>query len=130
MKNVFKVLGLIALTAVIGFSLVTCDDEEPTYVVYVKDFNWSIGHSYWGSLTSGNYKGEAISDTDFKWEMNNNFYTGATKNVFTESQLRDSLQEIMDLSAPQAKNAAEDFINNPHYWLGSMNGNTLTIMIK
>jgi len=130
MKNIFKVLGLITLTVVIGFSFVTCDDGEPTYVVYVKDFNWSSNHSYWGDLENGYFKGRAITETSFNWEMNNNFSANATKNVFTESQLYDYLIKTFGLSAEQAEQATENFINYPHYWLGVRNGTTLKIMIK
>ena len=40
MKNVFKVLGIVALAAVIGFSMVACNDEEdPVGTVIVKNMS-------------------------------------------------------------------------------------------
>ena len=131
MKNVKFWIVLSLVMAVFGLMFTGCEIiEDETYTVYLKSFNWSSGHSYWGSLSNGYYKGEPISKANFDWERSNNFASNAKKYVYTEDEIKSSLQKNMGLNASQAKVAAAHFVNNSHYWLGARDGSTLTIMMK
>jgi hypothetical protein len=64
MKNTIKALAIIALVAVIGFSMTTCDlfekeDEEETISLQGK---WDFGGNYY-EFTDENFKAEFIGQT-------------------------------------------------------------------
>jgi hypothetical protein len=75
MKKIFKVLIIIALVTVIGFSMVACEEEETgdAYLTVVNQFDRPVTKVYVGvklsftdlNITKGNSQTFTIPDTEF-----------------------------------------------------------------
>ena len=64
MKNKFKIFGIIALTALIGFSMLSCDIEEPVGTVRVlNDSSWYAMDAIFKD------QGEEIEDATVRVEL-------------------------------------------------------------
>ena len=57
MKNVFKVLGIIALVAVIGFSMVSCEEETDNGGGGKKELSGTLTAKEYSGLIFFNYSG-------------------------------------------------------------------------
>ena len=82
MKNFFKLLGIIALVAVIGFSIVACDDG-------VNDDNSGSSNPFigtWRNTDGGLQETVTFTDTSYNWQlMDNSGVLGTASGIYNRN---------------------------------------------
>ena len=125
MKNVFKLFGIIALVAVIGFSMAACDNDNGG-----GNSNPLIGT--WSYFDQGQIvESITLTATTYEWKdvsygglatYEKGTYTGVTGNngtlTFSPTQKRDNTGNLVNVSGANAY---------PYVYVYSLVGNSLVL---
>jgi len=129
MKSRKLMLGILVITLVFGVVLTGCPEPEPTYTVWSGNFQFSSTHSFFGTLSVGGLRWEALSQSDFDWEKTNNFsYQSTVKNEWTKGEFKSYLIGKGYTSA-DAETVASGLVANNHVRIGIRSDSATLIML-
>jgi hypothetical protein len=117
MKNTFKIIGIIALVAVIGFSFAACDNGNKEGILRLQNIDTTgsgYGHGVivsvdiyeWGTsdriesagninIDRDNRKDFTLSEGEYRIELHSRVYRGAGVGSYTREYIRTSNKIII-----------------------------------
>jgi len=120
----------MAVLLVMCLSFTACGEKEPTYTVWVKDFNFSSSDADYGRLADGTYRVIVLTNSSFEWQRDNNYAPkGASKKNWTVDQIASQLVS-WGFSKSIARDAADELASYSHSELGLRKGAKLYCILK
>jgi hypothetical protein len=125
--------GGVILVSILVFVifLIGCEvePEEPVvYTVWTGAFNFSSTDSVFGTMTDGFYRKKEITNSEFEWEIENNF-KNSSQFEWTEEQLFSYLIG-WGFSETNAEEETAWLVSVSHGYIGTRSGSTLYMIIK